>query len=141
MKQEIFKIMSMQHEFIESLLDNFEDFHGKDLPESKEILNLFVWNLEKHIFLEEKILYSVYSIWDKNIEGMFEILGDHGDIMVFIKKIKGSDFNKSDISLFRELLENHFSLEETILYPNLEKVLNVEQKQFIIERAQEIIRG
>lgn len=141
MKQEIFKIMSMQHEFIESLLDNFEDFHGKDLSESKEILNLFVWNLEKHIFLEEKILYSVYSIWDKNIEGMFEILGDHGDIMVFIKKIKSSDFNKSDMSLFRELLENHFSLEETILYPNLEKVLNVEQKQFIIERAQEIIRG
>lgn len=131
----------MQHEFIESLLSDFEDFHDKELPESKEVLNLFVWNLEKHIFLEEKILYSIYSIWDGNIEGMFEILGDHGEIMVFIKKIKSSDFRKSDISLLRELLENHFALEETILYPNLEKVLNTEQKRFIIERAQEIIRG
>jgi hypothetical protein len=91
--------------------------------------------------LEEKILYSVYSIWNDNIEGMFEILGDHGDIMVFIKKIKSSDFNKSDISLLKEILENHFSLEETVLYPNLEKVLNTEQKKLIIERAQEIIRG
>jgi hemerythrin-like domain-containing protein len=141
MKQEIFKIMSMQHEFIASMLDNFEESHSKDLPDAKETLNLFVWNLEKHIFLEEKILYSVYSIWEGNIEGMFEILGDHGDIMVFIKKIKSSDFNKSDISLLKEILENHFSLEETVLYPNLEKVLNSEQKKLIIERAQEIIRG
>jgi hemerythrin-like domain-containing protein len=141
MKQEIFNIMEMQHEFIESLLSDFEDFRDKSLPESGEVLNLFVWNLEKHIFLEEKILYSIYSIWDGNIEGMFEILGDHGEIMIFIKKIKSSDFGKSDISALRELLENHFALEETILYPNLEKVLNSEQKKFIVERAQEIIRG
>ena len=141
MKQEIFNIMAMQHEFIESLLSDFEYFRDKELPEFKEVLNLFVWNLEKHIFLEEKILYSIYSIWDGNIEGMFEILGDHGEIRVFIKKIKSSDFGKSDISTLKELLEDHFALEETILYPNLEKVLNAEQKKFIVERAQEIIRG
>jgi len=141
MKQEIFNIMEMQHEFIKSLLSDFEDFRDKALPESGEVLNLFVWNLEKHIFLEEKILYSIYSIWDGNIEGMFEILGDHGEIRVFIKKIKSSDFGKSDISTLKELLEDHFALEETILYPNLEKVLNAEQKKFIVERAQEIIRG
>ena len=136
MKQEIFNIMA-----IESLLSDFEYFRDKELPEFKEVLNLFVWNLEKHIFLEEKILYSIYSIWDGNIEGMFEILGDHGEIMVFLKKIKSSNFGKSDITSLRELLENHFALEETMLYPNLEKVLNVEQKKFIIERAEEIIRG
>ena len=141
MKQEIFKVMSLQHEFIESLLDDFEESSDMNLPNSKEALNLFVWNLEKHIFLEEKILYSIYSIWDGNIEGMFEILGDHGEIMVFLKKIKSSNFGKSDITSLRELLENHFALEETMLYPNLEKVLNVEQKKFIIERAEEIIRG
>jgi hemerythrin-like domain-containing protein len=141
MKQEIFKIMNMQHEFIGSMLDDFEESYDKDLAGAKETLNQFVWNLEKHIFLEEKILYSVYSIWDGNIEGMFEILGDHGEIMVFIKKIKKLDFNKSDISSLRDLLENHFALEETVLYPNLEKVLNIEQKKLIIERAQEIIRG
>jgi hemerythrin-like domain-containing protein len=141
MKQEIFKIMKMQHEFIESLLNDFEESYSKDLSDAKETMNLFVWNLEKHIFMEEKILYSVYSIWDGNIEGMFEILRDHGDIMVFVKKLKSSDFNKSDISSLKELLENHVALEETVFYPNLEKMLNIEQKKLIIERAQEIIRG
>ena len=141
MKQEIFKVMSLQHEFIESLLDDFEESSDMNLPNSKEALNLFVWNLEKHIFLEEKILYSIYSIWEGNIQGMFEILGDHGDIMIFINKIKKSDFGKADISSLKELLESHFALEETILYPNLEKVLNVEQKKLILQRAQELIRG
>lgn len=141
MKRDLLSAVLQEHEVIEYLLSDFESLYDEDLLKAKEILDVFVWNLEKHIFLEEKILYSIYSIWDGNIEGMFEILGDHGEIMVFIKKIKKSDFGKSDIFLLRELLENHFALEETILYPKLEKALNFEQKKIFIERAQEIIRG
>lgn len=141
MKKELLKVLLQEHEVIEYLLSDFESFYDKDVLKAKKILNLFVWNLEKHIFLEEKMLYSIYSVWNGNIGGMFEILGDHGDIMIFIKKIKSSDFEKSDIFSLRELLENHFALEETVLYPRLEKVLNFEQKRFFIERAQEIIRG
>lgn len=141
MKQRLLNAVFQEHEVIEYLLDEFENLYEKDFIKAKEILEVFVWNIEKHIFLEEKILYNVYSVWEGNIEGMFEILGDHGNIMIFIKKIKNSNFGKSDISALREILENHFALEETILYPNLEKALNFEQKKILIERTREIIRG
>jgi hemerythrin-like domain-containing protein len=141
MKKELLNAVLQEHEVIKYLLDEFEIFYKENSLKANEILEVFIWNLEKHMFLEENILYSTHSVWDGNIEGMFEILGDHGNIMVFIKKIKSSDFDNSDIFLLRELLENHFALEETILYPKLEKALNIEQKKLFIERAQEVIRG
>jgi hemerythrin-like domain-containing protein len=72
---------------------------------------------------------------------MFEILEEHGQIIALINKIKNSYPDKNSISLLKELLRDHFALEETILYPNLEKVLDGEQKEFLIERTQEVIRG
>jgi len=141
MKREIFKIMIKEHEIIESLLNNFKRLQEKDSAEAKRIFQTFVWNIEKHMFLEEKILYNVYSVWNGNIEGMFEILEQHGEIIALIKKIKNNYSDENNLSALKELLRNHFVLEETVLYPNLEKVLNGEQKEFLIERTQEIIRG
>lgn len=141
MKKEIFKIMIKEHEVIESLLNDFEKTQEKNHEEAKIIFQTFIWNVEKHIFLEEKLFYSVYSVWNGNIEGMFEILEEHGQIIVLINKIKNSYPNKNSILLLKELLRDHFALEETILYPNLEKVLDGEQKEFLIERIQERIRA
>jgi iron-sulfur cluster repair protein YtfE (RIC family) len=141
MKREIFRIMTKEHEVIESLLNDFKALQNKDPSEARKVFQTFVWNIEKHMFLEEKILYNVYSVWDGNIEGMFEILEQHGEIIALIKKIKNSYPDEKNLSALRELLKDHFVLEETVLYPNLEKVLNGDQKEFLIERAQEIIRG
>jgi hemerythrin-like domain-containing protein len=141
MKKEIFKVMIKEHEVIESLLNDFKRLHDQDSADAKKVFQAFVWNIEKHMFLEEKILYNVYSVWDGNIEGMFEILGEHGEIMALINKIKKSYPDESNISALKELLRDHFVLEETVLYPNLEKVLNIEQKEMLIQRTKEIIRG
>jgi hemerythrin-like domain-containing protein len=140
MKKEIFKIMSKEHEVIESLLDEFKKHHEDDPLEAKKILQAFIWHVEKHIFLEEKLFYDVSSIWNRNIEGMFEILEEHGEILALMKKIKNSYPDENNLSALKELLRDHFALEETLLYPNLEKVLNGDQKEFLIERTQEMIR-
>ena len=96
MKREIFKIMIKEHEIIESLLNDFKRLQEKDSAEAKRIFQTFVWNIEKHMFLEEKILYNVYSVWNGNIEGMFEILEQHGEIIALIKKIKNNNFFLKD---------------------------------------------
>jgi hemerythrin-like domain-containing protein len=141
MKKEIFKIMIQEHEVIESLLNDFKRLSTEDASEARKVFHAFVWNVEKHMFLEEKILYNVYSVWEKNIEGMFEILEEHGEILALMKKIKNSYTDENNILALKELLRDHFVLEETVLYPNLEKVLNDKQKEALIERAQEIIRA
>ena len=141
MKSEITLIMMKEHKVIEGLLSEFEKVNNKESMHARKIFDAFVWNLEKHMLLEEKILSSVYSAWNLNMDGMFEILVDHGDIMILVNRIKISPSDSSNISLLKEFLKDHFVLEETLLYPNLEKILNGEQKEFLIERAQEIIRA
>jgi hypothetical protein len=140
MKTEITIIMIKEHKIIENLLEEFENINNKDSVHAKNVFETFVWNLEKHMLLEEKTLSSVYSAWNLNMDGISEILKDHGDIMVLVKRIKNSPSDPSNILLLREFLENHFMFEETFLYPNLEVILNGKQKEFLIERAQEIIR-
>lgn len=141
MKKEIFKIMIHEHEIMESLLQDFQEFRELNHEKANELFQEFKWNIEKHMFAEEKMLYNVYSIWDGNIEGMFEILEQHGEIISLIKGIEKSYPDKNTVLKLRDLIKDHFVLEETVLYPNLEKVLNSKQKEMLIQRAQEIIRG
>lgn len=141
MKKQLLNAMVHEHEVIEILLDNLKKIREVNSPEAREAFQIFVWNIEKHIFLEEKILYSIYSVWNGNIEGMFEILEEHGEIMALINKMKKSYPDESNLLRLKEILRDHFALEETILYPSLEKALNGEQKEFLIQRSHEIIRG
>jgi hemerythrin-like domain-containing protein len=141
MKQDIFKIMIKEHEVIESLLNDFQKLRVENSLEATGALQAFIWNVEKHILLEEKILYNVYSVWNDNIDGMFEILEEHGEIMTLIKKMKRTYPDEKMVSDLKELLRDHVALEETVLYPSLEKRLNEKQKELFIERAQEILRA
>jgi hemerythrin-like domain-containing protein len=139
MKQELIKTLVQEHEVIETLLNEFEREYKRDFTESRKILKTFMWNLEKHMLLEEKFLYSSPSLWNGNIEEIFEILSEHGDILFMTKKIKNSNFTEEDISSLKELLREHFTAEEIILYPKFEKELNEEQKILLLDRATEVL--
>ena len=139
MKKELMKSMIQEHELIETLLDNFERQHNKNPSAAKKIFRAFVWNLEKHIFLEEKIFYSVYSVWNENIGDIFEVLRDHGDILLLVKKIQNSDFSEEDLSTLKNLIKDHFITEEMVIYPKLERELDEEQRTFFLERSNDIL--
>ena len=140
MKRDIFKAMTLEHESIESLLNETKKLQEQRSMDAKKVFQSFIWAIEKHIFLEEKLFYDVYSVWNGNIEGMFEILEEHGEIMALVKKIKNSYPDENTLSALKELLRDHFILEETLLYPRLEKILNTDQKEFLLERIQDNIR-
>ena len=139
MKKELMKSMVQEHELIETLLDNFERQHNKNPSAAKKTFRAFVWNLEKHIFLEEKLFYSVYSVWNENIGDIFEVLRDHGDILLLVKKIQNSDFSEEDLSTLKNLIKDHFITEEMVIYPKLERELDEEQRTFFLERSNDIL--
>jgi hemerythrin-like domain-containing protein len=139
MRREILKTMIKEHEIIETLLNEFEKEYKRDYPESKKILKTLVWNLEKHMFLEEKFLYNVPSLWNGNIGEIFNILKEHGDLLFLVKKLRSSDFTEEDVSDLRELLRDHFTTEEVVLYPKFENGLTEEQRNFFLDRTTEIL--
>lgn len=139
MKKEILKSMIEEHRLIENLLSGFETLYYKNPDNAKKLFEAFKWNVEKHMFFEEKMIYNLSSLWNSNTEGMFEILQDHGDILHLIDKIRNFSFTYNDIENLKNLVKEHFELEEEVFYPKLEKLLSKEEKQEFLERATEFL--
>ncbi|MBR9704586.1 hemerythrin domain-containing protein [Candidatus Pacearchaeota archaeon] len=142
MNNKIINIMNKEHKMIRNIFNAFENNLRFDFQSSKEIFRVFVWNLEKHIFIEEKIIYSVYSVWN-NSEEILGLLGDHKDILYLIKKIENTlSKNKiPNVSDLKIILNEHFILEEEILFPLFDDVLKGNLRELFLDRTNEVIIG
>jgi iron-sulfur cluster repair protein YtfE (RIC family) len=135
MEKTIKEIMTKEHAKILDLLASFE----KD--KLKYSLNLFKWQLEKHFFVEEKVVFRVYlSSSDADLENLTKLLKDHKDILWSLKKIEET-FSQNNFLELYELKKNlvlHTSFENNVFYPRLDTELSQDQKDIIMERSEEI---
>ena len=53
--------MIRDHCKIENLLDKLEQSSREDFDKLKKAFYAFEWNLEKHVFLEEKVVFTTYN--------------------------------------------------------------------------------
>jgi hemerythrin superfamily protein len=103
----------------------------------------FEWNLQKHIFVEERVIFSNYN--PNYIGTMYEKISDikkqHSSILKKIDSMKKNVKNQDYLCIvdFKRILVKHKNYEETNIYPILDQELNEEEKLFIIERIKEII--
>ena len=135
MEKTISQLMKKEHEKINDLLEKFENS-----PEIN-IFSKFKWTLEKHFFIEEKDIFSVYQSCNEECEEMFDLLKQHKDILFLIDKIEDNLKNsKSDIEDLKNLLKAHAIFEDRVFYPKLDDELSEDQKKLILERSEEIIR-
>jgi len=143
MEISIQSIMDEEHKRILDLLLKFEkEKHNEEKRD--EIFQKFKWSLEKHFFLEEKAIFSVYgSITGQEVSDIFELMEEHGTIIEMIKGLEQviSSGKDPNISLLRETLEKHSDFEDSTFYPRMDRELSQEQKQEIADRAKEILRG
>lgn len=139
----ILEVMKKEHKRIEIFLDVFEKLIYIDLREARESFNKFKWNLEKHLFVEEKAIFEVCnSDCSEEIEEIFDLMREHGEIIILIGEIEKKlvEKIKPEISKLKEFLERHIDFEESKFYPMLDRELSWERKQEIFKRASEIIR-
>jgi len=97
------------------------------------------WTLEKHFFVEEKVVFSIYSESEpEEIDELNKLFQEHKDFLLLVKEIDGDFENSYDLfeKLKREL-SAHAKFEDEIFYPRLEDELPEEQKQLIEDRCSE----
>ena len=138
------KIMLREHERINEFLEEFSECRNNDLNKFMEIFSRFKWNLEKHFFLEEKAIFNVLEITDgTEVSDIFDLMQEHGDILKETKKVGKTLSQNScpDMTELIEKLQKHAEFEDHFFYPKLDNVLSHQQKEEIIKRAEEIIRG
>ncbi len=142
-ENDILPRMIDDHSKIEKLMDDFEKDIDKDYELLKKSFTKFEWKLEKHIFAEEKVIFTNYTPKDvtEGYRMLPELTKQHNYILnqlsnwrkelVNRKKIEG--FNK-----FKKVLVNHKVFEEKEVYPKLDQSLTESDKKVIIDRLNEI---
>ncbi len=130
----IIKLMDKDHKKIKELLLVFEN------SETIQNFNRFKWNLQKHFFIEEKVIFNTDSLGEDN-ENLSLILNEHSQILNLMDMLEEDliDNKKPKTAEMKHLLLNHARFEDEVFYPKLDEILDEQQKQNIIDRTKDII--
>jgi hemerythrin-like domain-containing protein len=140
----ILSLMTKDHFKIEELLNNLENNNKTDFESMSKSFYKFEWELEKHIFIEEKAIFTSYRP-DNVVEGfkiLPELTNQHNFILNTINNWRNEvrkKRNLTNIYSFKEFLIKHKNYEEKEVYPKLDQALSEREKKHIIAKINEII--
>ena len=135
--------MINDHNKIEKLMDDFERDIDNDYELMKKSFTKFEWKLEKHIFTEEKVIFTNYNPEDvtEGYQMLPELTKQHNFILNQLSNWRKDLVNKDKIDgfyKFKKVLINHKIFEENEVYPKLDQSLADSDKKLIIGRLNEI---
>jgi len=139
----ILDLMIKDHGKIVKLLLDVEKSIGMELISTMKVFDTFEWELEKHIFIEEKAIFTSYKPTNI-VEGykmVPELIQQHNDILNRLRVMRKNLMwqRPIDYNDFKELIMAHKTFEEASLYPKLDQELDVSQKEEIMKKIREII--
>jgi iron-sulfur cluster repair protein YtfE (RIC family) len=135
--------MTADHVKILKLLRDVEASMNIELVSLLKVFDTFEWALEKHIFTEEKAIFTSYS--PKNITEGYkmvpELVQQHNDLLNRVRLMRKELMWNRPVQFheFKELINAHRAYEEQSLYPKLDQELSDSQKQEIITKIREIV--
>jgi len=144
MEDSIEKLMFEEHSTIKKILEYYEELVNSNLPKANEQFSKFKWVLEKHFFVEEKAIFVLLNKirGEEQISDIFNLMQEHGSILELVNNIEEGLKNnvKPNITGLKMILSRHANFEDAVFYPNLDQLLNQQQKEEIIERVKEVIQ-
>jgi hemerythrin-like domain-containing protein len=137
--------MIQDHRKIEELLNKLEEKNNEEYDSMYKAFNKFEWELEKHIFTEEKAIFTSYT--PENISEGYKMLPEltkqHNFILNKLNNWRKDIRNKnmiSDIYSFKVYIIRHKNFEEEKVYPMLDQSLSEDEKKHIESKINEIVQ-
>ena len=141
----ILEVMIKDHRKIEELIMDLEEKCKNNFDSMKKSFNKFEWELEKHIFTEEKAIFTSYNPDDvtEGYKMLPELTKQHNYIINTLNNWR-EDIRKkrmiSDVYSFKEFIIKHKNFEEERVYPKLDQSLPEEEKKHIVAKINEIVQ-
>lgn len=135
------KLMLEEHKRLRKCLEDLER-NLDDYEKTKIHFNKCKWNLQKHFFVEEKVIFDNFvSMSGEETTDTFHLLEDHVEIIQLLKIIedKLDEKIKPNIESLKQKLLSHKDYEDRSFYPSLDEKLTLEQKKEIAKKIREII--
>ena len=143
-KVSILALMVRDHCKLENLISDLEEKNKGDFEEMKKAFTKFEWELEKHIFTEEKAIFTDYRPDDvsQGYKMLPELTKQHNYIVNTLNNWRENVRKKkmlTDVYSLKEFLIKHRQFEEENVYPKLEEALSEDDKRHIIAKINEMI--
>ena len=139
---EILDLMVKDHQRLIKYLSAVEKNLKKDQALLISSFYKFEWHLQKHIFVEERAIFSFYtpSYIGTMYEQISNIKKQHNNILKKLDSMKKDLQNQNPLCItdFKKILVKHKNFEEISIYPVLDQELTEDKKRFIINRIKEI---
>lgn len=140
----ILSLMIKDHSKLNDLIEKLDESTKKDFDSMKEAFTKFEWELEKHIFTEEKAIFTSYN--PENVSEGYKMLPEltkHHNYIVNKLNNWREDIRRkrilTDVYSFKVFLDNHRQFEEEKVYPQLDEVLSEDDKRHIVAKINEMI--
>ena len=136
-------LMVRDHGKIVKMLHDVEKSIGMELVSTMKVFDTFEWELEKHIFIEEKAIFTSYN--PKNVTEGYrmvpQLIQQHNELLNKLQVMRKDLQWQRPVRFeeFRELLLTHKTFEEVSLYPKLDLELSVAQNEDIMKKIREIL--
>jgi len=135
----ILALMIEDHKRIIKLIDEIEKKGRFDI----DLFSKFKSNMEKHIFTEEKAIFTSYRLInedDEESQAFEQLTKEHNVILGLIDRILKDELPTGNISFnkLKKLLNKHRSFEEEKIYPKLDKNLSHKDKNEIKRKIKDM---
>jgi len=136
-KGKILILMLKDHGKIIHLLDQLEKEAEKNQAVNADAFNQFKWELKRHMVVEETAIFTSYNPENEDSYAMVPKLEkEHKKLTSMLDEIEDSLRNAGEFDTleFREFIQKHKEYEEEVFYPTLERELDAEHKNRIIQQ-------
>jgi hypothetical protein len=136
----ILSLMVKDHKRIIRLIDEIEKKGHFDI----DLFSKFKWQMEKHIFTEEKAIFTSYNLvkeYDDESKAFEQLTKEHNIILGLIDRILKDELPTGNISFnkLKKMLNKHRSFEEEKIYPKLDLNLSNKDKNEITKKIKDMI--
>jgi hemerythrin-like domain-containing protein len=131
-------LMLRDHARIEASLNKLKNGLAEDFIALMDYFKDFKWEVERHFFFEERVIFSDLNLKDEETSVMVnKILRDHEIILkslVDINECIEDEEILPDLSKLMVVLKDHKCFEDETVYPRLDSELDEKEKRIIIQR-------
>ena len=138
----ILELMVKDHMNLLKYLNAVEKELREDPMAAFPIFRTFEWNLEKHFFVEERVIFTSYYHDNVSKYSVFlDLEKQHTNLLKRMKTIKKQVRLERQVNFteFKAFLMKHKTFEEKNVYPVIDMKIDSKEKDFIIQRIDEIL--
>ncbi len=137
--------LTSDHHRLDDLLEGLQVWRANNPAKAKELLAQFASALRRHLRWEEEVLFPLFEQKTGQTGLIRTLLAEHQEILerleALAQKLEHRDDASYEEKMLVEELGGHNAREEYALYPELDKLLEEEEKSRVFQEMTALSEG